>query len=786
MHAWWVERPGDVRTSAPLRHGDRPEPRPRGSEVRVRVRACGVCRTDLHLAEGDLPPRAPRVVPGHEVVGVVDERGPDATRFDVGDRIGIAWLRMTCGRCRWCRRGEENLCVSPAFTGWDADGGYAEHAVVDEAYAYPLPDDLDDEHAAPLLCAGIIGYRALKLASLPPGGVLGVYGFGASAHLAAQVAIHQGARVHALTRSEHARQLALTLGAASAGGADDLPPEPLDAAILFAPVGDLVPVALAALASGGTLAVAGIHLTDVPSLRYEQHLFRERVLRSVTANTRRDGEEFLRLAGAMRLEVSTQPYPLDAGGRGPARPGRRPGHRCRGPGAVMSNPTRLACALAVAALLTVACGSRLPDSQFPSETPAASTSGSASPDEGGSAAVGVTDTTITIGNIVSRSNPFDARAFVGPYYGVSAFVDDINRRGGIDGRKLVLKTCDDFGSSNQNVTCVHQLLDRDHVFALVGNGILNYAGARIVNDRGVPDIGSQPIDLAYTQYPHLWDINGNSYPRDGKVGYDGELHGGTEVYRYFKVKHPDVPLKAGVVFYNQASSKRFGRSIVTGLEREGYKVVTSEVNFALPDYDAVAIKMRNAGVRYVYDTIDRSGNERLCVAMDENRLQVVAKVTTTQSWEGSIRSDYSASPNCRNTIYATGNSRNYDETDDPQVTRFRAAMDRLGWDKPSTLSEWALEGWAGAQWFADAVDSCDDVTRECVEGFLARPTPYTGHGLLLPRDFVPGDGSTDVHKSCLNVARWQDDANGGDGGWVTQPEDMFTNCFMVPSIVYQP
>jgi propanol-preferring alcohol dehydrogenase len=301
--------------TGPLEAGDRPDPTPGPGQVLVRVAVCGVCRTDLHLAEGDLPVHRPRTIPGHEVVGRVAARGPGAERFAVGDRVGIAWLRHTCGRCRPCRRGAENLCVAPAFTGWDADGGYAELAVVDEAYAYALPDAFDDEHAAPLLCAGIIGYRALTRAALPPGGRLGVYGFGASAHIAAQIALAQGATVHVLTRSPEARRLALALGADSAGPADAAPPEPLDAAVLFAPAGELVPVALAALDRGGTLAVAGIHLSDVPPLDYQRHLFLERQVRSVTANTRADGDELLALAARLGVRVATTPYPLDAADR---------------------------------------------------------------------------------------------------------------------------------------------------------------------------------------------------------------------------------------------------------------------------------------------------------------------------------------------------------------------------------------------------------------------------------------------------------------------------------------
>jgi propanol-preferring alcohol dehydrogenase len=292
----------------PLQLVERDRPAPAAGEIRVRITVCGVCRTDLHLAEGDLAPRRSRVVPGHEIVGRVDALGPGASRFQLGDRVGIAWLRRTCGVCRFCARGDENLCLSPRFTGWDDDGGYADAAVVNERYAYSLPDGFDDETAAPLLCAGIIGYRALRRSALPERGRLGVYGFGASAHIAAQVAMFEGATVHVFTRSPAAQQLALDLGAASASGASDPPPEPLDAAILFAPVGDLVPVALAALDRGGTLAVAGIHLSDVPALSYPRHLFEERTLTSVTANTRRDGVELLDLAARAGLRIVTTPY----------------------------------------------------------------------------------------------------------------------------------------------------------------------------------------------------------------------------------------------------------------------------------------------------------------------------------------------------------------------------------------------------------------------------------------------------------------------------------------------
>ncbi len=309
MAAWVVDRPGPIQ-GGPLVATQRAVPEPASRQIRVRVLTCGVCRTDLHLAVGDLKPKAPRVVPGHEVVGTVDRLGEGSSRFRIGQRVGIPWLASTCQVCRFCRSGRENLCVAPTFTGWDVDGGYAEYAVANEDYVYELPDAFDDEHAAPLLCAGIVGYRALLRADLPPNGRLGIYGFGASAHLVAQVALAQGARLHVLTRSADARRLARDLGAHSVGEATDEPPEPLDAAILFAPVGTLVPVALGALDRGGTLAVAGIHLSDVPALNYQRHLFQERSLRSVTANTRRDGEAFLALAAQIGIEVTVTPYPL--------------------------------------------------------------------------------------------------------------------------------------------------------------------------------------------------------------------------------------------------------------------------------------------------------------------------------------------------------------------------------------------------------------------------------------------------------------------------------------------
>ena len=309
MRAWVVDRPGPVATG-PLIRVDLPDPEPGPGQARVRVTVCGVCRTDLHLAEGDLAPRRPGVVPGHEVVGLVDAVGAGCTRLALGDRVGVAWLGRTCGECRFCRRGRENLCLAPTFTGWDVDGGYADACLVDERFAYPLPAGLDDEQAAPLLCAGIIGFRALQTAGVPSGGSLGLYGFGGSAHLTAQVALARGLRVHVLTRGVHNQALARELGCHSVAGASDAPPEPLDGAILFAPAGDLVPAALRALDRGGTLAVAGIWVSPIPPLDYERDLFEERVLRSVTANTREDGAAFLVEAAAAGVRATTTAYAM--------------------------------------------------------------------------------------------------------------------------------------------------------------------------------------------------------------------------------------------------------------------------------------------------------------------------------------------------------------------------------------------------------------------------------------------------------------------------------------------
>lgn len=295
--------------SNPLEFTDTADPLPIGDQVLVRVAACGVCRTDLHVIEGELPPRKSPVIPGHQVVGQIEKVGPEASRFHVGDCVGIPWLHRTCGVCEYCRRGKENLCDNATFTGYVVDGGYAEYTLAPEKFVYRIPEHISDEQAAPLLCAGIIGFRSLRLSGIEPGGKLGFYGFGAAAHVAIQVARHWNVDVYAMTRDVRHQQLALEMGAVWAGGTVAEPPVKLDAAIVFAPAGEIVPAALKALKKGGTVALGGIHMSPIPPLDYSL-LYYERILRSVANNTRQDGEDFLRLAAEIPIRTEVEIFPL--------------------------------------------------------------------------------------------------------------------------------------------------------------------------------------------------------------------------------------------------------------------------------------------------------------------------------------------------------------------------------------------------------------------------------------------------------------------------------------------
>jgi propanol-preferring alcohol dehydrogenase len=313
MKACLLTHPAPVETN-PLKFTDVETPHIAGSQILIRVSCCAVCRTDLHVVEGELAPRKAPVIPGHQVVGAVERAGEHARRFRKGDRVGVAWLHHVDGTCPYCVRGQENLCDNPGFTGYTEDGGYAEYISAPEDFVYAIPEIFPDEQAAPLLCAGIIGFRSLRLSGIKPGERLGFYGFGAAAHIAIQVARHWNVEVYASTRNVRHQRLALDLGAAWSGGTLTEPPEKLDAAIVFAPAGEIVPAALKALRKGGILVLGGIHMSPIPSMDYNL-LYQERVIRSVANNTRQDGEDFLRVAAQIPIRTRVQMFPLSEANR---------------------------------------------------------------------------------------------------------------------------------------------------------------------------------------------------------------------------------------------------------------------------------------------------------------------------------------------------------------------------------------------------------------------------------------------------------------------------------------
>ncbi|MFG3721902.1 ABC transporter substrate-binding protein [Streptomyces massasporeus] len=410
--------------------------------------------------------------------------------------------------------------------------------------------------------------------------------------------------------------------------------------------------------------------------------------------------------------------------------------------------------------LSAACGSRLPESDFEHDdrTPAPR---DAAP--------------LRVGIITSATSPVGGGAFTGPRDGARAFFDRLNARGGIDGRRVDVRTCDDGGSGVGNNECVHKLVEEDEVVALVATTALDYAGASRVSRAGVPDIGGQPIGTAYDTYPHLYGIYGSLAPRDGTPGWDGTLYGGTEVYRYFEREHG--ARTAAVVSYNQSASAAYARLVERGLRAEGYKVVTEQVDFALPNFRAVAADLKEQGADLVFDAIDGHGNARLCQAMDEAGAHVTAKVTNVQNWTSTVADDYKDAPRCRNALWATGASRNFEDTANPAVREFREATKGL-----KTHSQWQLEGWAAARWFTDAATSCaaTGITRACVDAHMNRSQDYTAGGLLLPVRFDRLPEPPKTSRTCLSVARWQDGR-----GWVGQG-DMNRTCFTVPQLAYAP
>ncbi|KKZ71840.1 ABC transporter substrate-binding protein [Streptomyces showdoensis] len=418
----------------------------------------------------------------------------------------------------------------------------------------------------------------------------------------------------------------------------------------------------------------------------------------------------------------------------------------------------VAALIALLVLLLAGCGSRLPERAFETR-PTAHPSGGEP---------------LRVGIITSATSPVGGGAFTGPRDGARAYFDALNARGGIDGRKVEVLTCDDGGSGVGNNACVHELVDERKVFALVATTALDYAGAPLVSRAGVPDIGGQPLTPAYDTYPHLYGIYGSSAPRTGRApGWNGVLYGGTEVYRWFR-EHLGART-AAVVSYNQAASASYARLVSDGLRAEGYRVVDEQVDFALPNFRAVAADLRAQHADLVLDALDTHGNARLCEAMESLGVRVTAKVTNVQNWSSSVPRDYAAAPGCRSALYVTGSSRNHDDAGRPAVREFRAAMG----DRP--LSQWQLEGWAAAMWFTDAATSCGArLSRACVEEFVNRPEPYTARGLLLPVRFEHLAEPPKTRSTCLSVARWRDGR-----GWVSQG-DMDTDCATVPQLPYRP
>ncbi|MFI6465191.1 ABC transporter substrate-binding protein [Streptomyces sp. NPDC050538] len=430
-----------------------------------------------------------------------------------------------------------------------------------------------------------------------------------------------------------------------------------------------------------------------------------------------------------------------------------------------SRPGRAAEAVAAVLLLlgSAACGSRLPESDFEhgnSRTPAPSSG-----------------TPIRVGIITSATSPVGGDTFTGPRDGAKAYFDRLDARGGIDGHPVEVRLCDDGGSGVGNNACVHQLIDEDKVVALVATTALDYAGASRVSHARVPDIGGQPIGSAYDTYPHLYGIYGSLAPRTGTPGWGGQLYGGTEVYRYFK--REQGARTAAVVSYNQAASAAYARLVEQGLKAEGYKVVTEQVDFALPNFRAVAADLKQQGADLVFDAIDTHGNAQLCEAMDQVGAKVIAKVTNVQNWTSTVPEDYKNAPRCRNALWATGSSRDFDDTSQAAVRDFRDATKGL-----KTHSQWQLEGWAAAMWFTDAARSCartkTGVTRACVDGVMNRSENYTADGLLVPVSFERLAEPPTTRRTCLSVARWRDGK-----GWVPQG-DMNSTCFEVPQLPYSP
>jgi len=443
----------------------------------------------------------------------------------------------------------------------------------------------------------------------------------------------------------------------------------------------------------------------------------------------------------------------------------------------------------VAAMTTVAsgCGTRLAETSFSTASTTANVS--AAETTGVTVAAlsdpGLTASSIKLGLVVSKTSPLGAETFSPPMYGAQAFIAALNAAGGVNGRHVDLVVCDDGATGAGNRSCVTKLIDDDKIFAFVSNTVFEYAGASYVNDAGVPDVGGQPIGNEYDQYPHLWSIYGSGSPRNGTIGFNGTLYGGSEVYRYFaRTLGAET---AAVVGYNQADSQRFANLTATALSLEGYTVVREQLNFAVPSWDSAVVDMKSRGVDIVFDALDSAGNVSLCKAMDGAGMRVKAKVVTVQAWSESVRTDYQSSRTCRNSLYATATTRNYMDTDNAMIATFRSEMRAAFPQREAKMSMWELEGWAGAQWLTDAMTSCGAaLSRVCVEKYLRRPEPYDGHTVFTPRNFVAETAPSATAHNCLFAARWADSAYNGTGGWVTTTPGKQPACFDVANVEYTP
>ncbi len=433
---------------------------------------------------------------------------------------------------------------------------------------------------------------------------------------------------------------------------------------------------------------------------------------------------------------------------------------------------------ALSVLVLAACGSRVSNQGTPPSGPSQGGGANTASD------TGVTANDIKVGAIVGLTSPLGPTTFSGSLYGAKAYFDALNAAGGVNGRKVTFVQCDDHGSGPDNAACVRKLVDDEKVFALAGVAAFNYDGAPYLNSKGVPDIAGQPIGNAYDQYPHLYSLYGSYYPRDGgRPGYGGTLYAGTENYRWLK---ENLNTKtAGVVYYNVAPSQRYAKSVADGLRQEGYTVIEKEINLGLPNFDAAVLDMKSRGVDVIFDAMEDTGNLSLCKSMQAQGLTVKAKVTTSQGWTDTFGKTFADAPGCRSATYAISSTRNYNDTSYPAVAKFREAMAKYEPAREGQLNMWTFEGYVSAAWLTDAMRSCGvNLTRGCVESFMNRPQDYTGDGLLAPRNFtkIPAPPATD--HNCIEVAKWEDSANGGKGAWATQGKGLDTNCFDVPNLPY--